>query len=313
MVMSEQREWEQAESAQESSALLGRNRWLTVAVMVSLVAAGLTFAYSFEQHTRVSQLTSHDMELNTAINRMQSQMNTLSARMGELSAAQTAAVPAVKVAPANASQPRVRTAIVNRRAPEDNRLKQLQARVDEQQDQLRQTHDEVGKTRSDLEGNLNSTRDELNGSIGRTRDELNSSIARTHDQLVALERRGERNYFEFNLTKSKEFQRFGPLTVSLRKADSKHKNYDLDMVVDDNQLSKKRVNLYEPISIHAGDDVQPVQVVVNKIEKDHVHGYVSAPKYQQPRLAASTTPGTANTPPNQGPANNRVTPQQSRQ
>src|SRR5260370_32896700 len=88
---------------------------------------------------------------------------------------------------------------------ENKRLKELQARIDEQQKQLKETQDQVAKNRTDLEGNLNSTRDELNG-----------SIAKTHEELVALSKRGERSYFEFDLTKSKQFQRLGPLTWPLR-------------------------------------------------------------------------------------------------
>ena len=73
-------------------------------------------------------------------------------------------------------------------------------------------------------------------------------------------------------------------------------NYDLSMVVDDNQLSKKRVNLFEPIWIHTENESQPVQVVVNKISKNAVHGYISAPKYRPSELAASDTSAAKVTP-----------------
>jgi len=155
----------------------------------------------------------------------------------------------------------------------------LQAQLNEQQKQLKETQDAVAKNREDLEGSIHATRDELNG-----------SIAKTHDELVALEKKGERSYFEFDLSKSKQFQRVGPVTLSLRKSDTKHKNYDLAMIVDDNELNKKKVNLYEPIWIHTENDSQPVQVVVNRVGKDMVHGYVSAPKYKPSELAAASSP-----------------------
>src|SRR5262249_9800756 len=116
------------------------------------------------------------------------------------------------------------------------------------------------------------------------------SIAKTHEELVVLAKRGERSYFEFDLEKSKQFQRFGPVTLSLRKADTKHKSFDLQMIVDDNTLTKKKVNLYEPIWIHTENESQPVQVVVNRIDKSHVHGYVSAPKYKPSELVSTSTP-----------------------
>ncbi len=68
------------------------------------------------------------------------------------------------------------------------------------------------------------------------------------------------------------------------------------MIVDDNQLTKKRVNLYEPIWIHTENESQPVQVVVNRVEKNLVHGYVSAPKYKPSELAVSSTTGATITP-----------------
>jgi hypothetical protein len=161
----------------------------------------------------------------------------------------------------------------------------------QQQKDLKDTQDAVAKNRSDLEGTINSTRDDLNG-----------SIAKTHEELVALEKRGERSYFEFDLSKSKEFQRVGPLTLSLRKADTKHKNYDVAMIVDDNELQKKKVNLYEPIWIHTETDSQPVQIIVNRVDKDAVHGYISAPKYKPSELAAvgsaSVTPVSTKSPAN---------------
>jgi hypothetical protein len=88
----------------------------------------------------------------------------------------------------------------------------------------------------------------------------------------------------------------GPLPLSLRKVDTKHKSYDVELIVDDNQLSKKKVNLYEPIWIHTENESQPVQIVVNRIDKNEVHGYVSAPKYKASELAASSTGTAAVTP-----------------
>ena len=99
------------------------------------------------------------------------------------------------------------------------------------------------------------------------------------------------------------FERSGPFSLSLRKADSKHQRFDMNLIVDDVQLSKKSVNLYEPIWIYRADDPQPVQIVVNKIERDSVRGYVSAPKYRQSELSnvsyspqSNSTPVPATTP-----------------
>jgi hypothetical protein len=244
------------------------------------------------------------------VNQLQAQVSQLTTKLNEMNAGQTQAAaptatatpfaesltsgtatpitdasaePAAPVAPATtAPKPATpKRAATKRRATVDKRYSQLKSRLDEQQKQLKEAQDEIAKNRAELEGSISSTRDELNG-----------SIAKTHEELVALEKRGERSYFEFDLTKSKQFQRYGPLTLSLRKADTKHKNYDLALIVDDNELSKKKVNLYEPIWIHTESGGQPMQVVVNRIEKNLVHGYVSAPKYKPSELATLTSSAT---------------------
>ena len=265
----------------------GVNRWMVVVMVALVVAAGLAFGYGYRQQLLVGHLTAQESVSNSTINQMQGELNTLNAKLTDMAAAQQAAKDAA--APKAAQQEKkvaVATHSNGKRSPVgDKRYKQLQAQLEEQQKQLKDTQDQVAKNRSDLEGNLSSTRDELNG-----------SIAKTHEELVALAKRGERSYFEFDLTKSKQFQRVGPLPLSLRKADTKHKSYDVELIVDDNQLSKKKVNLYEPIWIHTENESQPVQIVVNRIEKNQVHGYVSAPKYKPSELAVSSTGAAVVTP-----------------
>ena len=109
---------------------------------------------------------------------------------------------------------------------------------------------------------LDSTRDELSGSINSAKDELSGSITRTHEDVVALQNRAERNYCEFTLTKSKEFRRVGPLSLPVRKVNTKRKSYDLAMFVDVNQLQKKGVNFFEPRWINLQYQSQPVQVSI---------------------------------------------------
>lgn len=265
----------------------GTNRWLVAALVALIVVAGLSAGYAFRQQLLVGHLTAQQSMANATINEMQGQVNTLTAKLNEITAAQQAAAAATqaKTAATHTNGTAGKATAAKRSTAENKRLKELQARIDEQQKQLKDTQDQVVKNRADLEGNLSSTRDELNG-----------SIAKTHEELVALAKRGERSYFEFDLTKSKQFQRVGPLTLALRKADTKHKSYNLEMIVDDNKLSKKNVNLYEPIWIHTENDGQPVQVVVNRVEKDTVHGYVSAPKYKASELAAGSIGAATVTP-----------------
>lgn len=256
--------------------------WLIAAVVVLIVGLCVAVGHSYVQSKESSRNASQAAQMSATISQLQGQIDSLNAKLNTLSTAQTAPAPVVTTAPAGHPAQSVanRAAARRRTAAENRRYKELQGELADQQKQLKATQDQLAQDRSDLEGNINSTRDQLNG-----------SIAKTHDELVALEQKGERNYYEFDLTKSKQFAHAGPVMVSLRKADTKHKSYNLAMIVDDNQMNKKNVNLYEPIWIDGGDS-QELQVVVNKIDKNHVHGYVSAPKYNQ---SAGLTPAAVRT------------------
>jgi hypothetical protein len=87
-------------------------------------------------------------------------------------------------------------------------------------------------------------------------------------KLVALERRGEHNYVEFDLAKSTQFNRAGPISVSLRKANTKHQYCHLKMIVDDFEVDKKHVNLYESVLFYLARYAQPVELAINQIEKN---------------------------------------------
>ena len=262
------------------------NRWLLGLLILLFVATAVSLGYGYHRHSTANQLAAQDQQLSANVSQLHSQLDALSARLADLSTtvANTQSVQQAPTSPQTAAKTKAagpNSASANRRGAGDKRLKQLQSQLDDEKKQLAETRDEVAKNRADLEGNISSTRDELNG-----------SIARTHEELVALAKRSERNFFEFDLTKSKNFERTGPVELSLRKADTKHKSYNLQMLVDDDTLSKKNVNLYEPIWIHRSDDPQPVQIVVNRIEKDRVHGYVSAPKYKQSELDSNGSSAT---------------------
>jgi len=267
---------------QGGEAPMARNLWVLIAV-AALIVAGLAFGYGYEQQSQVSHLSVQSAAANATIGDLQRQLGTMTDKLNGMIAEQQQQQQAAAEAAATQNASKSAKAGGHSAGAGDKRYKHLQSQLADQQKQLKETQDLVAKNRADLEGSLNSTRDELNG-----------SIAKTHEELVTLAKRGERSYFEFDLDKTKNFQRIGPVSLSLRKADSKHKNFDMVMIVDDNQLTKKKVNLYEPVWIHTENESQPVQVVANRIEKNHIHGYVSAPKYKPSELM--NTSGAAQTP-----------------
>ena len=238
--------------------------------VAAAVLCGAVGVYAIHEHNAAQDLAAQNAQANAALNATQHQLSDLAAKVNSL-ASRAETQPAQAVPSSTRSAQTGRRPSAAHRAKEDPRYKKMQLQLDAQGKAIEQT-------RKDLEGDLSSTRTELTG-----------SIAHTHDELVLLRKRGERNYAEFDISKSKEFKREGPLEVRLKKANTKHQYADLELMVDDRNLSQKHVNLYQPVMFYTPDNPQPVEVVINDISKDHIHGYVSAPKYRQSELASMSS------------------------
>jgi ribosomal protein L7/L12 len=133
---------------------------------------------------------------------------------------------------------------------------------------------DLDAARSDITTNLATNRKEM----GDLRDSLGRQIAHNSDELAQLRRKGERDYFEFDIGKTKDMERVAGIRLQLNKVDTKAKRYDVTLQVDDNKLQKKGQLLNEPIQINVGKDRVRYELVVNSIDKDRIRGYVSTPK-----------------------------------
>lgn len=273
--------------------IMQRSNWplyLLTILLVAAVAVGSVYVSAERKQGR--ELAAANQSLAASLAQFQTQLQSMNQRMSDL-VARTAEPP--PLAPARnpntvPNRPRVRRAARVRVVHNDSRLGQIQRQLVEQQKQIASAREDIDRTKTDL----NQTRDDLQNNLASTKDELNGSIAHTHDEVVALEKRGERNYYEFAIDKSKQYSRVGPISVELRKADTKHNRFDMKMLVDDNQLQKKGVNLDETVWISLSDRPQPLELVVNKITKDHIEGYLSEPKYKRSELQSSALQNPAN-------------------
>jgi hypothetical protein len=277
--------------------------WMWLGVTVLTLVAVVALVALARARARLRELDASHAQTAAAFALAQNQIQALNAKLDALSdaeqarevaAAQPAAAERTPRSPARRStdeddaatdELRRSRAIhgafspaVSPKPPEDSRATLVESQLAEQKQALAKTRNDLTKTQADLQGRIASTR-----------DELNASIARTHEQVVNLQKRGERNYYEFQLDKSKDFQHVGPVSIALRKVNSKHDHFDLELQVKDVKLAKKHVNLYEPVWINLSDRPQPIELVVNQMRKNHVGGYLSEPKYRKSELA-STAP-----------------------
>ena len=140
--------------------------------------------------------------------------------------------------------------------------------------QLTGTQSDVAATKADLE----ATKSKLQTAVGDLGVQ-SGLIATNHDEVEELKRLGERNIFEFSLSKSQKGpQHVGPIQVSLKKVDDKHYKYTVNVVADDKTIEKKDRTVGEPIQFYVRGARAPYEIVVFDLTKDSAKGYLSAPK-----------------------------------
>lgn len=246
----------------------------TVANRVAPVIAALVIGvgglgYAIYEHHGAQSLAAQNQQVTAQLDAAQGrlsatdgELNVLAAKVNQLQAARKKPSPGTFAA--NVAARRRTAARRPRVSPYEARFKKMQSQLDAQ-------GQEIDQTRSDL---------------ASAQTALGNGIAKNHNQLVALARKGERNYFEFDIVKSRAYQREGPLSVRLTKANVKRQFANLILIVDDRNLQQKHVNLDQPVMFYTPDSPKPVEVVINQITKNHIHGYVSAPKYKISELNA---------------------------
>jgi chromosome segregation ATPase len=134
---------------------------------------------------------------------------------------------------------------------------------------------------------LDTTREDLK----MAKSEMGTLIARNHDEIDQLRRMGERDYTEFTITGKNRPQKVANVTVELKGVNAKRNQFNLAMVVEDKRFEKKNRAANEPIFFYTTGTHIPEELVINKIGKDTISGYVSIPKVNSEASPAATKSG----------------------
>lgn len=144
------------------------------------------------------------------------------------------------------------------------------------------TSEKLGRVSSDLENTGADVKRVAGDMIA-----VSGAVATNAKELAALKELGERNYFAFDLGKTKEPQKIGDLRIVLKKTDPKHNRYTVEVLADDKMVEKKDRTINEPVQLYLSDSLQPYEIVINEVKKDKVSGYVASPKAKLPRSQVS--------------------------
>src|SRR5438128_1529724 len=150
-------------------------------------------------------------------------------------------------------------------------------------DDLKNVDTKVGGVRTDLD----TTREDLK----MARSEMGTLIARNHDEIDQLRRLGERDYIEFTIAGKNKPQKVGNVTVELKGVNEKRGQYSVAMTAEDRRLEKKNRAMNEPVFFYLSGTKIPEELVINKIGKDTISGYVSIPKANSQGQNTSSSSG----------------------
>jgi len=174
---------------------------------------------------------------------------------------------------------RARTMVAQLQNQQDQQEEQLREQIARKADQaqINSLSQDVTATKSDLD-NTKKTVGVLTSDLGMARSELGTLIARNHDDIEALRKLGQRNYYEFTLTRG-ESQKIAGVGLTLKKTNVKHHSFNLNLLADDMEVEKNNRTVNEPVFFSVGGAKGFYELVVNKVEQNKVTGYVSTPKY----------------------------------
>jgi predicted nucleic acid-binding Zn-ribbon protein len=288
----------------ETSA--GTPRWIAVLFGVLFVAVA---ALGYVGHSAQSQLETDLTKAHDQNKLLSAQLDQANARLAELKGNIEVTQQKVGMTAAELAKARSRAeAIRNEQVASDQKLaSQLTAVQSESNEKIGAVATEVGGAKKDI-ADTRTDLEATKGKLDRAQGDMgvmSGLIAHNRDDLEELKRRGDRNYYEFKISKSKTPQRVGPVQVTLNKTDQKKGKYTMTVFVDDRSIEKKDKTAGEPVQFYlkGAARMTPYEIVVFDVGKNDINGYLSTPKEggassgsSTPAAAPAATPAPASKP-----------------
>jgi len=266
-----------------AAAPRGGVKVIPILVALLLIVAGINLYLTVTGQRQINDTASKQADQLNVLTR---RMNTSDERYAELSA--RFQVTSEKLGLTQQELNRAKALTANIEKQQQDSVQQLnqaiaqKASADDLNKAQADANAKIGGLSTDIAGtkkDLAATRDEFTGALAGTKGELTGAIARTHDELVALAHKGDRDYFEFNVHgKKRAQQKVGGVTVVLIKTNAKNNTYNVNLQFDDASHPTKEHTANEPVFFYTQGAPSALELVVNKIGKDSISGYLSTPK-----------------------------------
>ena len=275
---------------------LGTPRWIPVLFALLFVALGLLAYAGHSVQSRLEQELTKSEDQNKILS---AQLEQANARLAEIKGqvevtSQKIGMTQAEIAEAKSRAESIRKSQVASDAKLTQQIteaqKESEAKIGAVATDVTGAKKDIEATRTDLEA-TKSKLDRATGDMGV----MSGLIARNKDDLEELKRRGDRNYYEFTLQKSKTAQRVGPVQIKLDKTDQKKAKYTMTVLADDKSIEKKDKTSGEPIQFYVKGAARqsPYEIVVFDVGKNQISGYLATPKETgsaPPAAAAAPAP-----------------------
>jgi predicted nucleic acid-binding Zn-ribbon protein len=259
----------------------GTPRWIAVLFVVLFAGLAVLAYVGHSQQSRLEQDLSHQQEQNKVLSAQLEQANS---RLADLKGHLEVTEQKVGMTRSELAQARSRSESIRKeQQASDQKLTSELTQVKQESDEkILSVASEVGGAKKDIEStrtDLEATKGELKRATGDM-GVMSGLIAHNRDDLEELRRRGDRNYYEFTVQKSKTPQRVGPVQMALNKADQKKSRYTVTVLADDRSIEKKDKTAGEPVQFYmrGATRMAPYEIVVFDVGKNQIKGYLSTPK-----------------------------------
>ena len=265
----------------------GTPRWISV--LFGLVIAGLAVVvyFGFTTEARVSDDLAKQRDQNKILS---AQLDQANSRIADLKS--QVEITTQRMGLTQSELARAKSRAEDIRKEQQAADQELTTQLKASQEQIGAVATEVGGAKKDLEdtkSDLEATKGKLERSMGDM-NVMSGLIAHNRDDLEELRRKGDRNYYEFTVQKSKHSQRVGPVQVSLIRTDPKRSKYTINVVADDKTIEKRDKTSGEPVQFYVKGTprMAPYEIVVFDVGRNQITGYLATPKDSGPPAPAAT-------------------------
>jgi len=173
---------------------------------------------------------------------------------------------------------RARTMVAQLQDQQRAQAAQLKQELDQKADaqQVGALSEDVSSTKSDLNTTKNNV-STLAADLGMARSEMGTLIARNHDDIEYLRKLGDRDYFEFTLTRNHP-EKIAGVQLTLKRTNYKRHQYSVATMVDDLEVERKDCTINAPVYFFVNGSKKPYELVANSVGSSEVKGYISTPK-----------------------------------